>query len=133
MTVKVFRTARQMYAYVRHAEPRHGLRLGSDYVGLARPWRRQRIFNNGRFRWLADHGEMLLVLPRLSGLVLVHESAHLALAYARRDGLRPLDAPPRDLADDDEEIFCRALSNLFGSVVVGLYKRGLLRKVYQRG
>lgn len=128
VTVRVFATEASMHRYVRQQRPYLQGALASCF-GFALGHERYRVPADGPARKTPDHGEIVLLRTHLDAEPVVHECAHMALAYARRKRLDPLGGPRDGLATTDEETFCYALGGLTTSVMAGLRRHRLVATV----
>lgn len=96
------------------------------------PWRTSRYdqrWKTGKFA-----GEVCLIAGTAKNEIIAHESAHVALAWARRigfaDGIVTIEQERRKHApvmvhrESDEERFCYALGRIDKQIVQGLYDCG---------
>ena len=108
---------------------------GRGTLGIVMPWRVgsfDRRWKTGKFA-----GEVLLLAETARNEVVAHESAHVALAWARRmgfaEGINAIEQPRRRHAtvmmtiDSPEERFCYALGRIDKQIIQGLYDCGALK------
>lgn len=120
-TVRVFRNLRTLRAYAASHRGRGNGRI----AGLASSWTGYR-YTGKRVVVSRNAGEILLSRTRLTGRIVSHECAHLALAWARRLKIDIVTESGRRFVSPSEERFCHALSDLVNQTYHHLYRLKVL-------
>jgi len=105
----------------------HSLRRLKHTKGLCSPFTLRSYRSKARgggFHTKPICGAIRFTDTLLNSVVIAHECAHAALAYAERRGFRPHAHGDGQFVADDEERYCKVLGDLVGQVYWQLMRRG---------
>lgn len=138
--VLIFKNSSELQHYAA-SQSTHSRRSLLSTKGMSMPYTirtyhsrrdRQRLGRVSRTRPVC--GDILFCDTYLNSMVIAHECAHAALAYAERRKFSPVDRGPEDRRSiqGGEERFCRVLGDLVGQVYWQLARRGYLTRAVGR-
>lgn len=134
--VLIFKNSDQLQRYA-VSQSSHSRRSLLSTKGMSMPYTSRTYFSGADKRRTGRSsrtrpvcGSILFTDTYLNSMVIAHECAHAALAYAERRKFDPVDRGPetRQSIQGGEERFCRVLGDLVGQVYWQLARRGYLTK-----